>query len=157
VDAILYAVSDWPGAVAIRESWVAYIFVNAAHILGIGLLLGSILPLDLRLMGFFRSMRIEAVGPFLLNVARTGFLLAAPMGLWLFSVKPQEYVGNAAFLFKAGLLGLAFLNIVFQHSGNSFRLALSGGEIRGRVRASATISFCVWLAVLVAGRWIGFV
>ena len=45
----------WPGAVWLQNSGTAYLFVNAAHILGIGLLLGAILPLDLHLLGLLRS------------------------------------------------------------------------------------------------------
>jgi hypothetical protein len=41
----------WPGAVLLQQPGIAYLFVNAAHILGIGLLLGSILPFDLHLIG----------------------------------------------------------------------------------------------------------
>lgn len=40
-------------AVELRRSATLYMFVNAAHILAIGLLVGAILPLDLRLAGFF--------------------------------------------------------------------------------------------------------
>src|SRR5262245_38357933 len=117
MDALLQAIGNWPGAELLRESWVAYVFVNAAHILGIGLLLGSILPLDLRLLGLFRSVPLPAIGRFLLWTARAGFLLALPMGLWLFSVKPDEYAENAAFQCKLLLLLLALMNIVFQHRG----------------------------------------
>ena len=41
----------WPGAVLLQRSGTAYLFVNAAHIASIGLLIGGILPLDLRLAG----------------------------------------------------------------------------------------------------------
>ena len=50
---------DWlealPLAAWLRRPTPAYPLVNAAHILGIGLILGAILPLDLRLMGVFRA------------------------------------------------------------------------------------------------------
>lgn len=157
MDAVLQAIGSWPGAVALRDSWVLYLFVNAAHILGIGLLLGGILPLDLRLLGLFRSISLPVAGPVLHRIAMIGFAIAAPMGLCLFSVKPGEYIQNEAFLFKVGLLVLALLNIAFQHSGRDFRIALEGGEVAARVRVSAFISFSVWLCVLVAGRWIGFI
>jgi hypothetical protein len=84
----------WPGAVWLQNSGTAYLFVNAAHILGIGLLLGAILPLDLHLLGLVRSSPLPIVGPFLLRVAFAGLALALLTGLWLFSVKPREYVSN---------------------------------------------------------------
>jgi hypothetical protein len=150
---LLEWIHDWPGAEFLRASSTAYLFVNAAHILGIGLLLGSILPLDLRLTGLFRTVPLAAIGPFLLRVATIGLTTAIVTGLCLFSVKPTEYIANTAFLAKMTLLATAALNIALQHRGS----ALVGGEITARVRVHAAVSALLWLSVLVAGRWIGFV
>ena len=149
-------IGAWPGAVFLRGSGTAYLFVNAAHILGIGLLVGSILPLDLRLAGCFRSVPIGVIGPFLLRVAVAGGVTAILTGLWLFSVKPSEYIGNTAFLSKMTLLVFALCNIFLQHHSRGFRLALEGGDIDLLVRIRAALSAVLWLSVLLAGRWIGF-
>ena len=45
----------WPGAVLLQQSGTAYLLVNAAHILGLAMLVGGILPLDLRLIGFLNA------------------------------------------------------------------------------------------------------
>lgn len=146
---------SWPGAVLLQRSGTAYLFVNAAHILGIGLLLGSILPLDLRLAGVLRASALPSIGPVLIRTAAVGLALALATGLWLFTVKPGEYLGNSAFLIKLGLLALALGNIALQHRG--LRPVLAGGKIGARVRLLAALSALLWLCVLVAGRWIGFV
>jgi hypothetical protein len=140
---VLEAIGSWPGAVWLQQSGTAYLFVNAAHILGIGLLLGGILPLDLRLLGLFRRYPIDVIRPFLTRSAGTGLALALITGLWLFSVKPEEYLANEAFRWKAALLATALVNIAIQHWGNA-------------TRTSAALSFGLWLSVLIAGRWIGF-
>jgi hypothetical protein len=149
-------IGNWPGAVFLRKSGTAYMFVNAAHILGLGLLVGSILPLDLRLIGFFRSVPLAVIGPFLSRAAATGLSLAVLTGLVLFSVKPSEYLANTAFLWKITLLALALGTIVLQHSGRHFRLAVEHGEVSVRVRLLAALSTVLWLSALLAGRWIGF-
>ncbi|MCP4559401.1 MAG: DUF2214 domain-containing protein [Bosea sp.] len=146
---------SWPGAVLLQRSGTAYLFVNAAHILGIGLLLGAILPLDLRLMGVLRASKLPLIGPVLIRTAASGLALALATGLWLFTVKPSEYLGNPAFLIKLGLIALALGNIALQHHG--LKPALAGGAIGLRVRLLAVLSASLWLCVLVAGRWIGFV
>ena len=156
MEALLQAVGNWPGAVLLQESGTAYLFVNAAHILGVGLILGAMLPLNLRLIGLFRTTPLDTLGPFLTRSAATGVALAVLTGLWLFSVKPQEYIGNSAFLCKIALLALAFLDIALQHSGGQFRIAVAGGSVHARVRVLAALSAALWIAVLVAGRWIGF-
>ncbi|WKL56156.1 DUF2214 domain-containing protein [Asticcacaulis sp. ZE23SCel15] len=147
----------WFGAAWLRASPVAYIFVNASHILSIGLILGAILPLDLRLMGAFRSVPLNLIGPFLLRCAMTGVALAFVTGLWLFSVAPADYLANQAFLVKAGLLAVAIFNIGFQHVNPAFTRALRGGPLTAGVKLSACASFILWLSILVAGRWIGFI
>jgi len=149
-------IGAWPGAVFLRDSGTAYLFVNATHILGIGLLLGSILPLDLRLAGLFRSVPLAAVAPLLLRVAATGAATAILTGLWLFSVKPEDYVSNTAFLSKMALLATALGNVFLQHRSHAFRLALQTGEPALPVRIRALVSALLWLCVLLAGRWIGF-
>jgi hypothetical protein len=154
---ILEWLAAWPGAVWLQESGTAYLLVNAAHILGVGLLLGAILPLDLRMIGFLQSHPIAMVGPLLLRIASLGLALALVTGFWLFTVQPKTYAGNPAFLAKLGLLGLALVNIGLQHYGGSFRAALGGGAVSPGVRVLAGLSTLLWLSVLVAGRWIGFV
>jgi hypothetical protein len=146
----------WPGAVLLQGSGTAYLFVNASHILGIGLLVGAILPLDLRLLGFFRPAPLAVLGPFLSRVAAFGLGLALLTGFWLFTVKPSEYLANAAFLWKLGFLVLALGNIALQHRGAAFRLALQGDSVPLRTRLHALASMGLWLVALLAGRWIGF-
>ena len=153
----LQAISGWPGVVFLQEHWVAYLVVNAAHILGIGLLLGAILPLDLLLLRATRGRDLLTLGPFLVRLAATGIVIAVSTGLWLFSVKPVEYAENPAFLFKAILLVLAIGNIALQHRGEDFDAALRSGQVSVRVRILAATSAILWVCVLIAGRWIGFV
>ena len=69
-------IGAWPGAVLLQRSGTAYLLVNAAHILGVGLVVGAILPLDLRLLGFYRRVPLEVVGPFLSRAAAAGVALA---------------------------------------------------------------------------------
>lgn len=150
-------IGTWPGAVLLHRSGVAYLLVNAAHILGVGLIVGAILPLDMRLLGFLRGVPLAVIGPFLVRVAATGVGLAILTGLWLFSVKPVEYLGNPAFLWKIAFLFLALMNVVLQHRSRHYQNALMSGVVHPTVRAMAGGSAALWLTVLVAGRWIGFI
>jgi len=153
---LLQSLGQWWGATLLRDSGTAYLLVNATHILGIGLLLGSILPLDLRLIGVLRAPPLALLGPFLSRTAAVGLALAMLTGIWLFSVNPSDYIQNQAFLYKMGLLGFALINVVLQQTSGPYRSALRGGAIHVRVRVLALLSACLWLGMLVAGRWIGF-
>ncbi len=154
---MLETLGSWPGAILLQRSGTAYLFVNAAHILGIALLVGAILPLDLRLLGLSRRVPLSVLGPFLTRTAGTGLGLALVTGAWLFTVRPAEYVANTAFLAKMGLLAAAAANVAVQHRNLPFGSALDDGNPPLRVRALAGLSATLWLAILVAGRWIGFV
>lgn len=156
------AVADWlqawPGARWLQGSGTAWLFVNAAHLLGIALLLGSMLPLDLRLATARAPAQLAVLAPAAIRVAALGLALAIATGLWLFSVQPQAYLGNAAFRWKLLLLGLALANVAAQHrllrnarGWNALPVPVPAG-----VRALAAVSALLWLATLVAGRWIGF-
>ncbi|RTL86857.1 DUF2214 domain-containing protein [Ancylobacter aquaticus] len=153
---LLATLGGWHGARWLRASWIAYLLVNAAHILGLALLLGSILVLDLRLIGGLRKVPLEVIAPLHARVAAVGVGLAVVTGLWLFTVRPAEYVGNSAFLIKLALLGAALMNVAVQHANPAYHRALAGGPLTVGVRASAAASALLWLAILVAGRWIGF-
>ena len=130
--------------------------VNATHILAIGLLLGAILPLDLRMLGLFRSFPLDVLGPFLSRAAAVGVAIAIATGFLLFLVRPAEYAGNPAFLAKIGLLALGLANAGLLHLSSGWRLAVTKGISGAGVRISAGISFVTWLCALVAGRWVGF-
>jgi hypothetical protein len=63
----LQEISGWPGAAFLQKHWVAYLVVNAAHILDIGLHLGAILRLDLLLLRSSRGRHLPILDPFLVR------------------------------------------------------------------------------------------
>lgn len=150
------ALSLWPGAAALRQSPTLYLLVNAAHILGIGLILGPILALDARMLGWARAVPLAVVGPFLSGIAKVGVVLAVLAGLALFSVRPADYVTNPAFLSKIALVLAAVLNAVLLDRSGAWRQAIATNEIAARLRVQAAASGSLWIAALIAGRWIGF-
>ncbi|MBX4956978.1 DUF6644 family protein [Rhizobium lentis] len=143
-------------AATLRRSGTLYMVVNAAHILAIGLLVGAILPLDLRLAGFFRKVPVEILAPFLSRAAGIGLAAALLTGFCLFSVRAVEYAANPAFLAKLGLIAFGLLNVLAVHTGQGWRTAIKVGILRPAVTVSAALSAATWIAALVAGRWIGF-
>ncbi|MCR0984679.1 DUF2214 domain-containing protein [Roseomonas populi] len=153
----LAALSDWSVAAALRRSAVLYPLVNAAHILGIGLLIGAITALDLRVLGAFRAAPLAVFGPPLVRVAGAGVALAVGTGFLLFSVRPAEYAANPAFLLKLGLVGLGLVNVLALRLGSGWRQALAGGPVGAAVRGGAVLSLLLWVGAVLAGRWIAFV
>jgi hypothetical protein len=155
--AVVEWIGHWPGARWLQQSGTAYLFVNAAHILGLGLLLGAILPLDLRLVLGRSQAALSVLAPVAIRTAATGLALAALTGAWLFSVNPADYLQNTAFRWKLLLLSVALVNVLVQHrQWRSLDLTDATRTLPLRVRALAGTSALLWISTLVAGRWIGF-
>jgi hypothetical protein len=148
--------AETPLARALITSSTLYLLVNAAHILGIGMLFGGILALDLRLLGLAPVVPLAVVAPYLSRLAGAGVLIAIVTGLCLFSVRPLEYARNPAFLAKLGLLALGLLNVAVVHFNSGWRTVLSGAAPTAALRISAVFSIVIWIGAVIAGRWIGF-
>ena len=134
-----------------------YILANAAHILSIGLLIGAILPLDLRIIGLFRGARLSVLGPFLSHSAMVGVIMAILSGAVIFTVNANEYAANPAFLTKLGLLLAGIGNAVILRANPAWHRALDDEEPRPSIKIAAGLSILIWVAAIIAGRWIGFV
>ena len=155
-DALWVWLAQLPHAELLQRSGTTYLFVNAAHIAALGGLVGSIVALDLRLLGAFRDVPLAIIGPFLSRMAAWGLGLAVLTGFLLFSVRPGEYAENTAFLCKVGLVAVATANAWSVHAGRRWRDALAAGHASPGLRVQAASSLALWLAAVVAGRWIGF-
>ncbi|HWK70917.1 DUF6644 family protein [Pollutimonas sp. M17] len=146
-----------PPSLLLQQSGTAYLLVNAAHIVFLGVLVGSIVSLDLRLLGAGRSLPLNLVGPFLSRMAAGGLALAILTGFWLFITQPGEYIGNTAFLVKMALVAAGVLNALWLGASTAWRQALlPDAAVPAIVRVQALASLMIWLAAVLAGRWIAF-
>src|SRR5258708_36592445 len=87
-----------------------YGIVNLTHILGVATLFGSVVLLDLRLLGFWSDAPLAAISRPTTLMATAGFGIAAVSGAGLLATKATEYVGNPFFYIKIPAIGLALLN-----------------------------------------------
>jgi hypothetical protein len=140
----------------LRDSTLAYASLNAAHIFSIGLVVGSIATLDLRVLGLFRTVPLSALARPLSRVAAAGVILAIGTGFLLFSVRPVAYLNNPAFLAKVSLVALGILNALLLRVNTRWTEAREGGPLHGSLRAAAVASLVIWASAVLAGRWIGF-
>jgi hypothetical protein len=139
-----------------RSSPSLYPAVEILHILGFVVLVGSILALDVRLLGLGRAIPIQPMAQLLLPLSRFGFLLAIVMGFLLFSADASHVVRNPAFQAKLLLIAVALVNVVIAHAGPWRQVALWGGEASGGAKATALLSLLLWLGAVCAGRLIAY-
>lgn len=138
---------------AIRYSQWRYAWVNTAHILGIALLVGSILPMDLRLMGVGRRLNHSDLARLLVPVAVFGLTLAVTAGIGLFVVRAKEYGTHPLLLAKVPLVALgATLALVLHARAGMWLHRVTPAQ----ARVHAALSIACWLGVLVLGRMIAY-
>jgi len=154
---LLQALQDSGFAAALRRADTLYPFLNAAHILAIGLVVGAIGTLDLRILGVFRSAALDVLAPPLSRMAEVGVVAAIVTGFIIFSVQPVAYAQNPAFLLKVGLVVLGAANAMILHRRAAWRDALAVGEAPAGIKTQAAASLLIWLMAVISGRWIAFV
>ena len=152
----LQALAATAPAVFFRTSTFAYASLNAGHIFAIGLVVGSIATLDLRLLGLFHRFPVSALAAPLTRVSAAGLYFVIVTGFLLFCVRPLSYAVNPAFLAKITLVTLGVINALTLRTSRGWALALEDELVPDSVRAAALRSLLIWAAAVFAGRWIGF-
>jgi len=151
VEAFLAGLEGTAVAQALRVSRWGYAAVNAAHIFGIALLVGSVVPLNLRLLGLWRSVPLRTIGRVLVPMAVAGLVLAATAGVILFSVRAREYAGLGVLQLKLALIAVAVASAAAAVRTHGMALDRDDG-----LKLHAVVSLACWLGALVCGRLIAF-
>jgi hypothetical protein len=146
------ALSHW----VVETRW-AWPISEALHFMGLALLIGIISPLDLRLMGFMKSVPISALRS-LVPWAVLGFAINLVTGLLFFVGSPEQYVGNTVWWFKVFFLVVAGANMAaFEMTQRSRGLAIGPGEnTPAAFKAIGAVSLVSWFMVMYWGRMLPF-
>jgi hypothetical protein len=146
-------------AVRIRDSLYVFPLLESAHVIGLTLVFGTIAVIDLRLLGVASTERsFHRMASDILKWTWAAFALTALTGSLMFITNALVYFNNVFFRAKIVLLLLAGLNtLVFEltvrRTIHQWDRAPSAPPIG---RTVATLSLVIWIAVIVAGRIIGF-
>jgi hypothetical protein len=161
----MYELMAWLEASALGVSlrglgvWT-YGLLNLAHILGIATLFGTVLVLDLRLLGAWRGIPVAVLVRPTVPLAAAGFVLAVLSGVSMFSFNTTEYHGNPFFYIKLPLIVAGLVNVALIQRLAAWRRALAGQAAQTgdrRVLAIAGgVSLAIWLGVIGCGRMIGY-
>jgi len=128
----------------------AYPLLEVVHIVGITLLLGSLVLLELRVWGVARELPLRTLAGLALRVTLLGFALAATSGGLMLASQWSELLGNRALITKMVVLALAGLNAVAFH-------ARGGLDKADRIaRLQTALSLGLWVLVVVCGRFIAY-
>lgn len=153
---------DWLTATPLNafitgNSWV-WPTLESVHFLGLCLLFGSLLIIDLRMMGFAKKLPIKSIDVFI-TMTLIGFMLNLVTGVLFVVGDPARYFVNIAFQIKMVIIVLAALNAIFYilkirpkvHAG------VESSDLPGYAKLVAFLSLLFWTSAIILGRFIPYV
>lgn len=159
VDFLTWLEGSTLGYVMRNSGLWTYGIVNLAHIIGVATLFGSILMLDLRLLGLWRSISLASLSKPATALGAAGFILAVLTGLGLLATQATEYLGNIFFYIKFPAIVLGLVNVLLIHRSAAWAAHrardLSAREER-QLATMGGVSLLCWLTAISAGRMTGY-
>ncbi len=146
-------------ATGIRNSLFLFPMLEAVHVIGLALVFGTIVVIDLRALGVAsRGRGFAKMATDLLKWTWIGFAIAAVTGALMFTTNAQVYSVNTFFRIKLVLLALAGLNmLVFQFTAGKTIHQWSEAPTAPPIgKVAAILSLCLWVSIIFMGRLIGF-
>ena len=144
-----------PPLVAMRQSPWVFPVVATVHLMGLALIGGAVLVVDLRLLGL--GLRQQPVAPLARDAERwlfRGLLVMVSTGALLFMCFATKYYYLTFFWVKMAALCLVVAFTLSVHR----RVAMARDADVAPVwcKFVALVSLSLWTTVAVGGRWIGF-
>jgi hypothetical protein len=147
---------------AMRQWLWLYPTVETVHIVGIGLLFGSIAMLDLRLLGFSRSLPVKRLAQHVLPWTAASFLLIVPSGLMMFTAHASDFISSPVFITKMCLLLAGGANAALFHAITFPSVGVWDAEEMRKLppppsaRLAGALSLLIWIAVIACGRLLAY-
>lgn len=147
-----------PLSLAMRHSLWMYPIVEIVHIVGFITLVGSVAMFDLRVLGFSRSLPVQALGRHLLRWTVASLVLVVPAGLMMFSAHPQDFIENSVFQVKLTLIAAAGVNAIQFHTGvyRSVDAWNKDVDAPALAKGQAVLSLAIWIGVISCGRLLAY-
>lgn len=144
--------------VCVAQSAAGYYIMLAFHAVGLAMIVGIMMVVDLRILGVVRGIAPKGL-PGLVSLAWWGFWINAVSGVALLFSEAVKMYPDVTFRWKLFLVlvgvvtTMIFNNTVLKPAaaGDADRLRSTGA------RAQAILSLVIWLAVITTGRMIAYI
>ncbi|MEM7501786.1 MAG: hypothetical protein AAF417_07065 [Pseudomonadota bacterium] len=147
------AINEW----ILSSAWL-WPTLEILHFLGLSLLIGSLLIIDLRLFGWFRQIQLSVVHK-LLSMTFLGFALNLATGILFVLGDPARYAANVGFRWKMFLILVAGVNAIwfFRRINPTMAEWDPHGDTSLATKVVAFVSLGAWTGVLLLGRLIPYI
>jgi hypothetical protein len=154
---VLFRLFVWYGetpiAHAMNSSEWMFPIIEVIHMIGIVLLVGTAVILDLRLMGLrLKSMPVWGLASDLMPWTTAGLVTVLITGPLLLSTDADRYYDSYEFRFKMACLALVILLDIVVHRRVRAKDSTAGPGLQ---RFAGTMSLLLWSCVVLGGRAIG--
>lgn len=154
---LLWLEASWLSQLVNDSTWM-FPALETLHFIGLILLIGSLLVVDVRLLGFARAIPVNSVMIFL-PWSLVGFAINLVTGTMFFVSDPTTYYPNTAFRLKMLAVLLAGLNAIWFKRTIHPQLVASDCDPRvlpANTQLIAGLSLALWFSVIVFGRLIPY-
>lgn len=143
-------------AIWVAESLYGYPIVLGLHAIGLAIVVGLLIFVDLRILGFLSDIRYSSLlGP--MKLAWVGFAVNALSGFALFSSQATYIIYSPPFLIKIGLVFLgAAIAFFIQRQATKNVAGWEADSVPSSIKAAAAISLLCWMGAIIAGRLIAY-
>ena len=157
-DAIVAYLKGTALSQAMSMSPVLWPVCETLHFIGLALLIGGAGLIDLRLMGFFKSVPLSAMMQ-MRKWAALGVAINVVTGALFFIGAPGQYIHNSAWYYKLLFLFVAMVNVlVFEtKQGKRILTLAAGAETPRSFKVAGAVSIGSWFLVLYFGRMLPFI
>jgi hypothetical protein len=121
----------------------------ALHALGMAVMVGLSLVIDLRVLGWFAGIPLSALQRFF-GLAWIGFGINFLSGGGLFSAQATTYITDWVFMTKMALVLLGAITAAILQP--AVAKAGPNGEVSGGTKAVAGLAIVFWIAAIIMGR-----
>lgn len=142
-------IEDSGVGVFVRESLWGYPIILSSHAVGMAVVMGVIIAMNMRVLGFAKDSSILSYSG-LFNVGWIGFLINLVSGLLLFTNYAQKYFFQGSFQLKIGLIVMG--GIAMKVMMNGIRSGRS--EIQTKIISVACLLF--WFGAIITGRLMAY-
>lgn len=121
------------------------------HAIGMAVMVGISLVLDLRLVGYFTGVPTAALNR-LQGLAWLGFAINTISGTALFTAQATSYIVDVVFMTKIVLVFAGAITAAILQPQLARADSWPGGQTPGGIKVLAWTSIVVWLAAIITGR-----
>lgn len=146
------ALAEW-----VRTSLIGYPFVLTVHAVGMAIMVGLVIVIDLRLVGRFERIPYASLHG-LLKLAWFGLAINAISGAAIFTSQAASYVTSPTYILKMIMVvGGALIAWRMQPILRASAAGWDGGmAVPGSMQMLAKISLAMWLIAIITGRFTAY-